>query len=66
MSELTRRDALKVIGLMPAIAGWDLTAPQLESLALIVAGTVWLLFVRRRYGSIRRASPGGAAPAPAT
>jgi len=31
--ELSRRDALKVIALMPAIAGWDLTAPQLERAA---------------------------------
>jgi phosphatidylglycerol---prolipoprotein diacylglyceryl transferase len=43
-----------------------LTAPQLESIGLIVVGTVWLLVVRRRYGGIRRAAPGGAAPAPAT
>jgi phosphatidylglycerol:prolipoprotein diacylglycerol transferase len=43
-----------------------LTAPQLESLAIIVVGTVWLLVVRRRYGSIRRAAPATRAPAPAT
>jgi phosphatidylglycerol---prolipoprotein diacylglyceryl transferase len=43
-----------------------LTAPQLESLAILVVGMVWLLIVRRRHGSIRRVVPGGAAPAPAT
>jgi phosphatidylglycerol---prolipoprotein diacylglyceryl transferase len=30
-----------------------LTAPQLESLALIVVGVVWILIVRNRYGGIR-------------
>jgi phosphatidylglycerol---prolipoprotein diacylglyceryl transferase len=42
-----------------------LTAPQLESLALIVVGTVWILIVHRRYGGIRRVTPGAAVPAPA-
>jgi phosphatidylglycerol:prolipoprotein diacylglycerol transferase len=43
-----------------------LTAPQLESVGIIVVGTVWLLVVRRRHGSIRRAGATARAPAPAT
>jgi phosphatidylglycerol:prolipoprotein diacylglycerol transferase len=34
-----------------------LTTPQVESLALVAAGTLWILVVRRR--------PGGLAPQPA-
>jgi phosphatidylglycerol:prolipoprotein diacylglycerol transferase len=48
--EFIRRNADVVAGL---------TAPQLESIALVVAGVVWVLVVRRRYGGIRRpAQPG--------
>jgi phosphatidylglycerol:prolipoprotein diacylglycerol transferase len=43
-----------------------LTAPQLESLAIVIVGTIWLLLVHRRYGTIRRVRPGATAPAPAT
>jgi phosphatidylglycerol---prolipoprotein diacylglyceryl transferase len=43
--EFIRRNADVVAGL---------TAPQLESLGIIVAGAVWLLVVHRRHGGIRR------------
>jgi phosphatidylglycerol:prolipoprotein diacylglycerol transferase len=43
--EFIRRNSEVVAGL---------TAPQLESLGLIVAGVVWILVVRRRHGGIRQ------------
>jgi len=43
--EFIRRNSEVVAGL---------TAPQLESLVLIVAGVVWILVVRRRHGGIRQ------------
>jgi len=52
--EFIRRNADVVAGL---------TAPQLESLALIVAGVVWLLIVRRRRGGIRQRPERERAPA---
>jgi phosphatidylglycerol:prolipoprotein diacylglycerol transferase len=52
--EFIRRNADVVAGL---------TAPQLESLGLIVAGTVWLLVVWRRRGGIRRGAERARAPA---
>jgi phosphatidylglycerol:prolipoprotein diacylglycerol transferase len=48
-------------------AALGLTAAQLESLAMIVAGVTWIFVVRRRYGSLSRvntsatADPGVAA-----
>jgi phosphatidylglycerol---prolipoprotein diacylglyceryl transferase len=52
--EFIRRNADVVAGL---------TAPQLESLGLIVAGTVWILVVRHRHGGIRRTPEAGRTPA---
>jgi phosphatidylglycerol---prolipoprotein diacylglyceryl transferase len=52
--EFIRRNADVVAGL---------TAAQLESLALIVAGTVWLLVVWRRRGGIRREAARARTPA---
>jgi phosphatidylglycerol:prolipoprotein diacylglycerol transferase len=43
--EFIRRNADVVAGL---------TAPQLESLGLMVVGAAWLLWVRRRQGGLRR------------
>jgi phosphatidylglycerol---prolipoprotein diacylglyceryl transferase len=40
-----------------------LTTPQLESIALIVIGVVWILVVRSRYGGIRMTEIRRAAPA---
>ena len=45
--EFIRRNSEVVAGL---------TAPQLESLGLIVAGVVWILVVRRRHGGIRQSA----------
>jgi phosphatidylglycerol:prolipoprotein diacylglycerol transferase len=45
-----------------------LTAPQIESFVLFVAGAVWLAVVRRRHGSLllpAQAAPAGFQPAPA-
>lgn len=43
-----------------------LTAAQLESLAMMLAGVVWIFAVRRRYGTLSRVdSPAAAEPRPA-
>lgn len=41
-----------------------LTAPQLQSLALFLAGAGWLLLVRRRHGGLRAKAPEAASAAP--
>jgi phosphatidylglycerol---prolipoprotein diacylglyceryl transferase len=52
--EFIRRNADVVAGL---------TTPQLESVAVIVAGVVWLLVVRHRHGGIRRPAQQDRVPA---
>ncbi len=42
-----------------------LTTAQLESLAMVLAGAVWIGVVRRRHGSLARSAPGPAAAAEA-
>jgi phosphatidylglycerol---prolipoprotein diacylglyceryl transferase len=51
--EFIRRNSEVVAGL---------TAPQLESIGLMVAGAVWLVVVHRRRGGIRRPDSGPSAP----
>jgi len=52
--EFLRRNEKGVLGL---------TQPQLESIAMFVAGAIWIYVVRRRHGTLGRAD---AAPLPAT
>jgi len=40
-------------------AALGLTTAQLESLAMIAAGAVWIVVVRRRHGSLSRVPPTG-------
>jgi phosphatidylglycerol---prolipoprotein diacylglyceryl transferase len=42
-----------------------LTTAQLESLAMVIAGAVWIAVVKRRRGSLARSAPGAAAAAEA-
>jgi len=42
-----------------------LTVPQLQSVAMIIAGAIWLVVVRRRHGSLRLPRAGTATVAPA-
>jgi phosphatidylglycerol---prolipoprotein diacylglyceryl transferase len=55
--EFVRRNADTVLGL---------TTAQLESLAMMAAGAIWIYAVRRRHGTLaREGTPSGAAPRPA-
>ncbi len=48
-----------------ADAALGLTTAQLESLAMVLAGVVWIAVVKRRHGSLERSAPGTAAVADA-
>jgi phosphatidylglycerol:prolipoprotein diacylglycerol transferase len=39
-----------------------LTAAQLESIAMMIAGTIWVAFVHRRHGTVLRGEPAPARP----
>jgi phosphatidylglycerol---prolipoprotein diacylglyceryl transferase len=54
--EFVRRNSDSALGL---------TTAQLESLAMVVAGVVWIAVVKRRHGSLERPAPETAAPAEA-
>ena len=43
-----------------------LTVPQLQSVAMMIAGVVWLVVLRRRHGTLRVAAAGAAVPVAAT
>ena len=42
-----------------------LTTAQLESVAMLLAGAVWIAVVKRRHGSLQRSASGAAATAEA-
>jgi len=54
--EFVRRNADTALGL---------TTAQLESLAMVLAGAVWIAVVKRRHGSLARPAPGAAVAAEA-